>query len=268
MRLPFQPVTKPLSPAQPPIRVVVADSTIMVCGLVSEELSRQPEFEVVGRATTVPSLLEALDSAETEVALISASLQDHALDGLAALPHIRLRHPGARLVLVVDHLDAELVVGGFRAGARGVFSRSEHPFEALCKCICCVHAGQIWANSQQLHYLLEAVAKTVPVRLVSAQGKSLLSKREEEVVRLVAEGLGNHEIARQLHLSDHTVKNHIFHIFDKLGISSRVELVLYAVSNPKPPPLSLPGEEPAAMVADNSRPVPRPLRAAAQKLAS
>jgi DNA-binding CsgD family transcriptional regulator len=61
----------------------------------------------------------------------------------------------------------------------------------------------------------------------------LLSRREEEVMHLVAEGLGNREIAEQMNLSEHTVKNYLFHIFDKLGISNRVELVLYAVTNPK-----------------------------------
>jgi len=77
------------------------------------------------------------------------------------------------------------------------------------------------------------VAQVPAVRLVNAKGANLLSKREEEVVRQVAEGLSNHDIAQQLHLSDHTVKNHLFHIFEKLGISNRVELVLYTVSHSK-----------------------------------
>jgi DNA-binding NarL/FixJ family response regulator len=73
------------------------------------------------------------------------------------------------------------------------------------------------------------------------------------VAQLVAEGLNNHDIAQQLHLSDHTVKNHLFHIFDKLGISSRVELVLYAVSNSKRPPASVSDDDPPPALAANSR---------------
>jgi len=91
------------------------------------------------------------------------------------------------------------------------------------------------------------------LRLVTADGRSLLSKREQEVVHLVAEGLANHEIAEQLHLSDHTVKNHLFHIFDKLGISSRVELVLYAVSSSKRPPTPIPAEESSSILSADQR---------------
>jgi len=134
---------------------------------------------------------------------------------------------------VIDHPEPELVVEAFRAGAKGIFTCYESQFDALCKCISCVHSGQVWANALQLNCLIDAVAQVPAVRLVNAKGANLLSKREEEVVRQVAEGLSNHDIAQQLHLSDHTVKNHLFHIFEKLGISNRVELVLYTVSHSK-----------------------------------
>jgi len=71
------------------------------------------------------------------------------------------------------------------------------------------------------------------MKVVNADSLRMLTKREEDVVRLLAEGLQNREIARQLGLSEHTVKNYMFHIFEKLGVSSRVELVLYAVSSTK-----------------------------------
>jgi DNA-binding NarL/FixJ family response regulator len=94
-----------------------------------------------------------------------------------------------------------------------------------------VNAGQIWANSTELAEVIDAFSQLAPMRVVNADGMRLLTKHEEEVVRLLAEGLQNREIARELNLSEHTVKNYLFHIFDKLGVSSRVELVLYAVSN-------------------------------------
>lgn len=235
--------------------MLVADATLMACGLVAEGLRKHSQFKVVGRAATVKELLDLFARVQPQVALISATLQDRSLNGLAVLPQIRLKYPDVRLVLMVDHADPELVVAAFRAGARGIFSRSESHFDALCKCVSCVHQGQIWANSRQLEYLLEAVAQTPSLRLVSADGRNLLSKREEEVVHLVAEGLVNHEIAEQLHLSDHTVKNHLFHIFDKLGISSRVELVLYAVSSSRRPPTPVPDEEDSpALLPGDQRP--------------
>jgi len=99
-----------------------------------------------------------------------------------------------------------------------------------------------------MNSLIDALAQVPNVRLVSAKGASLLSKREEEVVRLVAEGLSNHDIAQQLHLSDHTVKNHLFRIFEKLGISNRVELVLYTVTHSKRPAMAVSGENSPAVL--------------------
>jgi len=89
----------------------------------------------------------------------------------------------------------------------------------------------VWANSEQLQYLVETVTQVPSLRMVNARGIKLLTPREEQVVALVADGLSNREVARELGLSEHTVKKYLFHIFDKLGISSRVELVLYAVSH-------------------------------------
>ena len=94
-----------------------------------------------------------------------------------------------------------------------------------------MHAGQVWANSKQLRYLLEVITHVPSLRVVNSAGDELLTTREEQVVALVAEGLSNREIAKELGLSEHTIKKYLFRVFDKLGISSRVELVLYAVSH-------------------------------------
>ena len=135
------------------------------------------------------------------------------------------------MIVLLENSQRALVVEAFRAGAKGVFCRSDFEFKALWKCVSSVNQGQIWANSQQLQFVMETLWETAPLRLVNSEGAGLLTKREEDVVRLVADGLINREIAGQLHLSEHTVKNYLFRIFEKLGISSRVELVMYAVAN-------------------------------------
>src|SRR5256712_9202271 len=112
-----------------------------------------------------------------------------------------------------------------------LFAFSEYPFRLLCKCIQSVHHGQVWANSEQLQYLIEVVTQVPSLRRVKALGGKLLTPREEQVVALVADGPSNREVAHELCLSEHTIKKYLFRIFDKLGISSRVELVLYAVSH-------------------------------------
>src|SRR5258708_5522165 len=122
----------------------------------------------------------------------------------------------------------DLVVEGFRAGADGVFSRGES-FEMLCKCIRAVGGGQIWANLSQQRFIIEALAMGQPQPIKGANGANLLTKREDELVRLVAEGLTNREISRQLGLTEHTVRNYLFRIFNKLGTSNRLELALYVI---------------------------------------
>jgi DNA-binding CsgD family transcriptional regulator len=94
-----------------------------------------------------------------------------------------------------------------------------------------VHGGQIWASSGQLRLIIEAFAERGPLSVIDVKGRPLLTKREEEIVRMVAEGLTNRQIFSALRLSSHTVKNHLFRIYEKLGISNRVELVLYALSS-------------------------------------
>jgi len=133
-------------------------------------------------------------------------------------------------VLLLDNSERDTVLNAFRSGVRGLFSFSESSLRLLSKCIHSVHRGQIWASNEHLEYLLQAVTQVPSLRVVNSNGINLLTPREEQVVALVADGLGNREVARELGLSEHTVKKYLFRIFDKLGVSTRVELVLYAVT--------------------------------------
>ena len=100
--------------------------------------------------------------------------------------------------------------------------------------------GQIWASSRELAYLLDNFLQTPPARTLSENCSKLLTQREQAVVQLVADGMSNREIAAQLKLSQHTVKNYLFRVFDKIGVSSRVELVLCALSSPMANPTVTP----------------------------
>ena len=98
------------------------------------------------------------------------------------------------------------------------------------KCIRCVGAGQVWASSEQLELLIRSLSHLGSLKVTNVMGDSLLSQREEQVLHLLADGLSNRDLAKALKLSEHTVKNHLFRIFDKLGVSNRMEAVLYAIS--------------------------------------
>jgi DNA-binding NarL/FixJ family response regulator len=94
-----------------------------------------------------------------------------------------------------------------------------------------VFRGEAWINYQQMNYILDALSDVPTLRVLSSTGRSLLTPREEQVVALVADGLTNRGVASELGLSEHTIKKYLLRIFDKVGISSRVELVLYALSH-------------------------------------
>ena len=215
-----------------PIRVLLADPCSMTRDLIVTGFGRSSQFKVIGSVNRADELHQLLENNpwEPDVALISATLEEGPLSGLSILSQIHEAHPKLRLILLIEKSEPDVVAQAFHSGARGIFARSESDFKALCKCVRCVHMGQIWAATQHIEYLINALRQTVHLRVVDAAGLNLLSKREEDVVRLVAESMSNREISQRLDLSEHTVKNYLFRIFDKLGVSSRRELVLYAVS--------------------------------------
>ena len=131
---------------------------------------------------------------------------------------------------MLDQSEPQLVVAAFRAGAKGVFSRAQTDISLLAKCVRKVMEGEIWADNKQILYLLEAVAGISEPSHDHSCSPVKLTPREQSVVRLVVQGMVNREIADALHLSEHTIKNYLFRIFDKLGVSNRVELALYAVA--------------------------------------
>src|ERR1700689_2830887 len=216
-------------PQQDRIRVLAADNTSMNTQLLVETLGRDNQFNVASPASKEGEILAVLKRERSDVALISARQGTDSRGGFGLSRDICNASPSTRIIMLLDSSERTPVIEAFRAGARGVFCRTES-LKLLAKSIRCVHEGQIWANSAELQFLLESMAEPFPMKFLSASGESLLSARETDVVRCVAEGLSNREIAQRLSLREHTVKNYLFRIFDKLGVSSRVEVVLYALS--------------------------------------
>jgi DNA-binding CsgD family transcriptional regulator len=130
--------------------------------------------------------------------------------------------------VLVDRPTPELILKACRVGARGIFGRNE-PAD-LRKCIAAVYNGEIWMGQKVVELLVSAISNPLPVQVHNANGDALLSRREQDIVRWVAEGMTNRQIAEQSGLSEHTVKNYLFRIFEKLGVSTRVELVLYSMA--------------------------------------
>ena len=206
--------------------VLVSDSTKMHCDLLRKAFqSVRQKFQVVAFASSSVEVLTALQENRPQVAVVSSDLQDGPLSGLRLLPEIRRTHAETKIIVVMASPNKEVVIDAFRSGAVGVFSRNG-PFDLLCKSVEVVARGQIWANAEELHYILKAFAKAPKPPKLDPAVESRVTVREAAVVRLAIEGLSNREIAQQLTLTEHTVKNYLFRVFDKLGVSNRVELVL------------------------------------------
>lgn len=211
--------------------VLIANSNRMEAQLLATALRRRPEFRVAICQMETASILQAVAARRPRVALLSLHPSDNIADTVVTLRRFHVAHREIAKVLLVDTCDRDLIVSAFRSGARGIFTLTDSNLRLLCKCLVRVAAGQVWANTEQLNFLMELVSEVPSLRVVSTTGTTLLTPREEQVVALVAEGLANRQIARELNLSEHTIKKYLFRIFEKLGISSRVELVLYAVNN-------------------------------------
>jgi len=213
------------------IDVLLADSSPLQLQLLTSALRRRPEFNLHSCPLDAQSIFACLKDLSAHVLVLAMNHQQGPTHDLSLLRRLHVAYPRITKILLLESCDRDLVINAFRSGVRGLFCFGESPFRALCKCIHAVHHGQIWATTEQLDFLIDLVSKVPSLRIVNANGDQLLTPREEQVVALVAEGMANREIAQELGLSEHTVKKYVFRIFDKLGISTRVELVLYAVSN-------------------------------------
>jgi DNA-binding NarL/FixJ family response regulator len=209
--------------------IMVADASKMGSQLLADTIQRHNDFRVVGSATTGPEVISGISKLQPDIAVISSRLQDGALTGLQVLRELQTLQTKPRVIMLLDDDKSELVVESFRNGARGIFCRTEVTTR-LRRCIHCVHTGQIWANNTQLESIVEALMQAPAPMMTKI---AVLSKREEEIARLVAFGLSNSEVAQKLSLSRHTVKNYLFRVYEKLGISTRIELVLYILSRYK-----------------------------------
>jgi DNA-binding NarL/FixJ family response regulator len=197
--------------------------------LLSDALRQDLSLEVVNWDWDPSGLILTALAQNVDILAISSVLLGHAADAFKVVRELRAVIPGTKVVVLLDSQKDEDVVNAFRAGAKGIFNR-ESSVEMFCKCIHKVHEREVWADKRGVSLAIEALASAPEVRAVGKGGLNLLSKRELEVVQSLVHGLTNREIADQMGLSQHTIKNYLFRIFDKLGVSSRTELSFMTLS--------------------------------------
>lgn len=215
----------------PPSRtkVIVFDRSQMGCELLAQELEKSSfGIQVIGSSiSSVDINLELARPAD--VALISCALKEGPESGFTVLRALQGLKT-VRCIMLLNNDSRELVLDAFRWGACGICGRNDS-CEILCKCVHQVHEGQVWASNNQVHYLLKAFEAETPRLRGYTRRKVPLTKREEEIVAWVVAGKTNRDIASQLKLSEHTIKNHLFRLFRKMGVSSRSQLVAHTMQH-------------------------------------
>src|ERR1700690_133283 len=222
------------------IRVLVADNSPFHTKLLAAALTRDPDFQVVSSNLSAVNVAAASRQQVVDVFVLSAFVDGDAQVGLKILEELREINPNTRAVVLLNSLTPESILDTFRAGAKGVFHIQEDS-DVLRRCIRRVHEGHAWVSREQMTLLLEALVSTPKIKAIDRKGMNLLTKREAEVVSCLAEGMTNREIAERIGLSQHTVKNYLFRIFDKLGVSNRIELLFMTLTQGTAAPLLLQG---------------------------
>ncbi|MBI4464787.1 MAG: response regulator transcription factor [Acidobacteria bacterium] len=201
---------------------VVDDHTLFREGVVAA-IDLQKDFQVVGHCGGPAEAKRMLPHAVPDILLLEIQLPDHG--NFELLQEMHTLSPGSKTVAMGDTEPKEEIIEAMRLGARGFLGKDSPP-ELFFKCIRKVRNGEIWLNSHLTEAVMAALGSHPPTS--PADTKTELSRREMEVVQLLVQGYKNRDIAEKLFISEKTVKNHLSAIFNKLGVSDRLELTLYA----------------------------------------
>lgn len=212
------------------INILVAATDNMMGESLASAFRHPPgTFAVMTLIGSSDKIIRELEPLKLDIALLCAELDDGPLAGFRVLQELRNLPHQIIAVMLLQRSEAANVVRAFREGARGVFYRT-HPLKGLSKCIQTVHQGQVWIGNEDVEHILNALVHPTALSFHNREGQPIFTRREEGVVLLVAEGLKNREIAQRLNVAEHTIRNYLCRIFEKLGVSTRVELILYAFS--------------------------------------
>jgi len=215
---------------KPTIRIVIADDHPIVRDGLRKLLSLEDDFEIVGEANDGREVLDIIQEMEPDVLLLDLRMPN--LDGLSTLQAMQQTGKRTRVIILTASEDKNEFVQAMKLGCSGIVLKQTAP-ELIVKSIRKVNAGEIWLDSHTTAAVMRQFATATEAAAANGSGKtrerSPLSTREREIVQLVAQGYKNKEMAEKMFISEQTVKNHLHNIFDKLGVSDRLELALYAI---------------------------------------
>jgi DNA-binding NarL/FixJ family response regulator len=206
------------------IKILIADDHAIFRDALRKLLDSDDEITIVGEAQNGVECIKMLGELKPDILLLDLRMPDK--NGLAVFEEVNFDTLPTRVIILTAAEDDREVVRAMRLGARGLVLK-ESAIDLLVKSMHRVHAGEIWLDSRMTAELINALSASAESGVRSE--KPLLTDREMEIVQLIALGLQNKEIGKTLLIRDQTVKNHLHHIFDKMGVSDRLELMLYAI---------------------------------------
>lgn len=206
------------------IRILVADDHAIFRDGLRKLLEASDDTQIIGEAANGVECAKMLAKLKPDILLLDLRMPEK--DGLAVLEELNFDSLTTRVIVLTAAEDDRDVVRAMRLGARGVVLK-QSASDLLLKSIHKVYDGEIWLDNRMTAEVIDAFKKSAEAG--QRREKPLLSDREKEIVQLVAQGFRNREIGEKLFISEQTVKNHLHNIFDKLGVSDRLELALYAI---------------------------------------
>jgi DNA-binding NarL/FixJ family response regulator len=220
--------------AKPPIRVVVADDQAAVRDGLATLLDLDPQITVVGEAADGAQALRAVADTDPDVVLMDLHMPG--TDGIEATARIAAEHPRTKVVVLTTYADDASIHGALQAGALGYLTKDSGR-EDIARAVVAAAAGQSVLDGDIQRRLVSAAIAASPAEANPRAGAQTnappdnLTAREVEVLRLIAAGRSNVQIAKELFVSEATVKTHINHLFAKTGVRDRAQAVRYAYRN-------------------------------------
>src|ERR1019366_7543920 len=213
-----------MTKAKQVIRILVADDHAIFRDGLRKLLEGADDVQIVGEASNGIECVKMLAKLKPDILLLDLRMPEK--DGLAVLEEVNLDSSPTRIIVLTAAEDDRDVVRAMRLGARGIVLKHSAG-EVLVKSIRKVYGGEIWLDNHMTAEIIDAFKKSS--ELGQLREKPLITDRDKEIVQLVTQGFRNREIGEKLFISEQTVKNHLHNIFDKLGVSDRLELALYAI---------------------------------------
>ena len=212
-----------------PVRIVIADDHPVVRFGVRNMLAPEHGFDVVGEAEDGDVAITQTLEHEPDILLLD--LQMPRLPGLETMRAIMSRSPGVKIVLLTSAITTQQLIEALQIGARGIVLKDSVAGD-LSQAVRAVAGGDYWIGGERVANLVKALHDLIQRAAAQPERKTYgLTPRELEVVSCIVEGCSNKDIAKQFSISEETVKRHLSNVFDKTGVSTRLELALFAISH-------------------------------------